>query len=301
LCSKGDEDLSLNTEETVIGFIGTGVMGKSMAMNLLKAGYAVHVYTRTKKKAEELIQEGCKWRDSIRELAGTASVIITMVGDPTDVREVYLSESGIINSANPGTYLIDMSSSSPKLAKEIHQEALSRVMYALDAPVSGGDIGARDGKLAIMVGGEQEVFETVRPILEVLGENILLQGDAGSGQHTKICNQITIAPAMIGVCEAIAYAEKGGLDPAMVLKSIETGAAGSFSLSRLAPRMIVENYAPGFYVKHFIKDMTIALESAKELGMMTPGLELAKKMYEELALRGEEESGTQALIKLYRN
>jgi 3-hydroxyisobutyrate dehydrogenase len=172
-------------------------------------------------------------------------------------------------------------------------------MYALDAPVSGGDIGAREGKLAIMVGGEKEIFEAVRPIFEVLGENIVLQGEASAGQHTKLCNQITAASTMIGVCEALVYAEKAGLDQKAVLKSIETGAAGSWSLSNLAPRIINGDFNPGFYVKHFIKDMT--LESAKEMGMMTPGLDLAKKMYEELAQRGEENSGTQALVKLYRN
>ncbi|MDQ0221040.1 NAD(P)-dependent oxidoreductase [Peribacillus cavernae] len=287
-------------EETVIGFIGTGVMGTSMARNLLKAGYPVHVYTRTKKKAEELIQEGCIWRNSISQLAGSAKVIITMVGDPTDVKEVYFGEFGIFQSTSPGTYLIDMSSSSPMLAKEIHQEALQYNLFALDAPVSGGDIGARDGKLAIMVGGDRSVFEAMRPIFSVLGENLVLQGEAGAGQHTKICNQVAAASTMIGVCEALVYAEKAGLDQTAVLKSIETGAAGSWSLSNLGPKMIAGNFEPGFFVKHFIKDMLIALESAKEMGLNTPGLELAKNMYVELSKSGEDTSGTQALIKLYK-
>jgi 3-hydroxyisobutyrate dehydrogenase len=293
--------LTLNKDETVIGFIGPGVMGKSMAMNLLKDGYTVQVYTRTKRKAEELIQEGCKWKDSISELAGSATVIITMVGDPKDVREVYFSETGIFNSANPGAFVIDMSSSSPKLAKEIYLEALKHGLYALDAPVTGGDIGARAGKLSIMVGGNREVFETMLPIFLTMGENIVLQGEAGAGQHTKICNQVAAATTMIGVCEALYYANQAGLDQTAVIKSIETGAAGSWSLSNLGPKMIAENFEPGFYVKHFIKDMLIALESAKEMGLSTPGLELAKSMYVGLSNLGEASSGTQALIKLYKN
>jgi 3-hydroxyisobutyrate dehydrogenase len=191
-----------------------------------------------------------------------------------------------------------MTTSSPMLAQKIYREALEKGILSLDAPVSGGDIGAREGRLSIMVGGDSEVFEAVKPIFEAMGKNIVLQGGAGAGQHTKMCNQIAIASNMMGVCEAIAYAKKAGLDPTTVLKSIETGAAGSWSLSNLGPRMIAGNYEPGFFVKHFIKDMKIALDSAKEIGLWAPGLELAKSLYEQLAAQGEEDSGTQALYKL---
>ncbi|GIO27158.1 putative oxidoreductase YkwC [Ornithinibacillus bavariensis] len=287
------------TQNTKIGFIGTGVMGKSMALNLLKAGYSVHVFNRTKEKAQELLNNGAVWKDSIKELSQEANVIISIVGYPKDVEEVYLGSGGIIENAKKGAYLIDMTTSKPSLAMQIFKKAKEKGLYSLDAPVSGGDIGAKNGTLAIMVGGEQEAFDTVFPIFEVMGSNIILQGKAGAGQHTKLSNQIAIASNMIGVCEAIAYAKKAGLDPVRVLDSITTGAAGSFSLSKLAPRMIEGDFAPGFYVKHFIKDMTIAIESAKELGLSTPGLELSLKLYQELAEKGEADSGTQALIKLF--
>lgn len=283
----------------VIGLIGTGVMGKSMARNLISAGYRLNIYTRTKEKAEELIALGATWQNSPAAVAGSSQIVITMVGYPKDVEEVYLGQEGLISHAQPGTYLIDMTTSSPRLAKKIYEEAKVKQIYALDAPVSGGDIGAREARLTIMVGGEPEAFEAVKPVLSAMGKNIILQGPAGAGQHTKMCNQIAIATNMIGVCEAIAYASKAGLDPRAVLKSIEAGAAGSWSLSNLGPRMIAGDFAPGFYVKHFIKDMTIALESAKEMGLLTPGLELAKNLYEQLAKTGESESGTQALIKLF--
>ncbi|HHV18910.1 MAG TPA: NAD(P)-dependent oxidoreductase [Thermoanaerobacterales bacterium] len=291
--------MSVCKEKTIIGFIGTGVMGKSMAKNLIKAGHRVIVYNRTKAKAQELIEMGAGWKDTAAEVAGKANVIITMVGYPKDVKEIYLGEEGIIQNARPGSYLIDMTTSSPKLAKEIYEIAKTKGLYALDAPVSGGDVGAREARLSIMVGGEPEVFEKVLPIFEIMGKNILLQGDAGAGQYTKMCNQIAIAPNMMGVCEAIAYAKKAGLDPKSVLKSIESGAAGSWSLSNYVPRMLMGDFEPGFYIKHFIKDMRIAMESAKEMGLKTPGLELALSIYEELADQGEENCGTQALFKYY--
>ncbi|MCA0991080.1 NAD(P)-dependent oxidoreductase [Pseudalkalibacillus hwajinpoensis] len=287
-------------KKPVLGFIGIGVMGESMVRNLIKAGYRMLISTRTKQKAEALIQEGAEWYDEVKDVAANADVIITMVGYPKDVEEVYIGENGLLEHARAHSILIDMTTSSPALAEEIYQHALSKQLYALDAPVSGGDVGAKEGKLSIMVGGELEVFENVQPIFEVIGQNIVLQGPAGAGQHTKMCNQIAIASNMIGVSEAIVYAEKAGLNPTTVLESIEFGAAGSWSLSNLAPRMISNRFEPGFYVKHFIKDMTIALESAKQMGMLTPGLELSKKLYEDLAERGEEDSGTQALVKLFR-
>lgn len=288
-------------KKPVLGFIGIGVMGESMVRNLIKAGYRTIISTRTKRKAEALIQEGAEWYDEVKDVAAKADVIITMVGYPKDVEEVYIGENGLLEHARAHSILIDMTTSSPALAEEIYQHALSKHLYALDAPVSGGDVGAKEGKLSIMVGGELEVFEKVQPIFEVMGQNIVLQGPAGAGQHTKMCNQIAIASNMIGVSEAIVYAEKAGLNPTTVLESIEFGAAGSWSLSNLAPRMISNRFEPGFYVKHFIKDMTIALESAKQMGMLTPGLELSKKLYEDLAERGEEDSGTQALVKLFRD
>ena len=291
--------MTLTKENTIIGFVGTGVMGKSMAGHLLKAGYQVLIFNRTKARAEELIKMGAVWQPTVAELAARSTVIITMVGYPKDVEEVYLSQDGIISHAKKGTYLVDMTTSAPDLAVKIYNEALTKGMYALDAPVSGGDVGAKEARLAIMAGGDQVVFKALVPILNLLGKNILLQGKAGSGQHTKMCNQIAIASTMIGVCEAIAYARTAGLNPETVLKSIESGAAGSFSLTNLAPRMLINNFAPGFYVKHFIKDMTIAMATAQAMGLLTPGLELAKSLYDKLAEQGEENSGTQALIKLY--
>jgi 3-hydroxyisobutyrate dehydrogenase len=289
----------MEMNKKTIGFIGLGVMGKSMARNLLKAGYPLFVYTRTKEKAADLLNEGAVWKETVAALAKEVDVIITMVGYPRDVEEVYFGDNGIIEHAKEGTYLIDMTTSTPSLAERIYEAAKAKKMYALDAPVSGGDIGAREARLAIMVGGDEAAFHECKPIFEVLGKNIVLQGKAGAGQHTKMCNQIAIATNMIGVCEALAYAKRAGLDLVKVLESISTGAAGSWSLSNLAPRMMVGDFEPGFYIKHFIKDMKIALEEAERLGLQLPGLELAQSMYEELAAKGEENSGTQALYKKY--
>lgn len=291
--------MAVQNKQRVIGFVGTGVMGKSMAGHFLKAGYEVLVYTRSKEKAEDLLAQGAVWKENVAVLARDADVIITMVGYPHDVEEVYLGADGIIANAKPGSYLIDMTTSKPTLAQKLYEEAKKHGLYSLDAPVSGGDIGAREARLTIMVGGDEEAFAEMEPLLRVMGTNVILQGGPGAGQHTKMCNQIAIASNMIGVCEAIAYAKRAGLDPEKVLMSIGTGAAGSWSLSNLAPRMIAGNFAPGFYIKHMIKDMTIALEAAKEMGLLTPGLELSKSLYEELAAAGEENSGTQALIKWY--
>lgn len=282
-----------------IGFIGLGVMGKSMARHLLKAGYPLLAYTRTKEKAEDLLQEGAVWKETVADLARDADVVMTMVGDPHDVEQVYFGEGGILENARPGTYVIDMTTSTPTLAQSIYEAAKQKGIHALDAPVSGGDIGAREGTLTIMVGGDEDVFLACKPILERLGTNIVRQGGAGAGQHTKMCNQIAIATNMIGVCEAMAYAKRAGLDPFKVLESIAKGAAGSWSLSNLAPRMLSGDFAPGFYVKHFIKDMKIALEEAERMNLPLPGLALAKQLYEELAQAGEENSGTQALYKWY--
>ncbi|MEH7251770.1 NAD(P)-dependent oxidoreductase [Neobacillus niacini] len=287
-------------ENTVIGFIGTGVMGKSMAGNLLAAGYQLFVYSRTKEKAGELLDKGAQWVETPGEMAKKATIIITMVGYPSDVEEIYLGENGLVSNGQPGSFLIDMTTSAPSLAMKISKAAKEKGIHAIDAPVSGGDIGAKEAKLSIMVGGEAEDFEAIKPILNLLGTNIVYQGKAGAGQHTKMCNQIAIASNMIGVCEAIIYAEKAGLDPESVLKSITTGAAGSWSLSNLAPRMLNGNFEPGFYIKHFIKDMKIAIDEAEHMEMKVPGLSLAKSLYEQLAEMGEENSGTQALYKYWK-
>ncbi|AZU64906.1 NAD(P)-dependent oxidoreductase [Neobacillus mesonae] len=276
-------------------------MGKSMASHLMTAGYPLVVYSRTKEKAKELVEKGAYWAPTPKEVAEKATVIFTMVGYPADVEEVYLGENGLIQHGGSGSYFIDMTTSAPSLAVKIYQEAKKRGIHAIDAPVSGGDVGAREAKLSIMAGGDSEAFEAVRPILAYLGTNIVYQGKPGSGQHTKMCNQIAIASNMIGVCEAIIYAEKAGLDPETVLQSISTGAAGSWSLSNLAPRMLNGNFEPGFYIKHFIKDMKIAIDEAEQMGMEVPGLALAKSLYDQLAEKGEENSGTQALYKYWKD
>jgi len=284
-----------------IGFIGTGVMGKSMAGHLMAAGHRLFVYTRTKAKAAELLERGADWRDSPAELAEDCEVVISIVGYPSDVEAIYLGDGGIVEHANPGAYLIDMTTSSPSLARRIHAAAAARGVHALDAPVSGGDVGAREARLSIMVGGDRAAFEAMRPILAAMGKNIVLQGGPGAGQHTKMSNQIAIASGMMGVCESLAYAKKAGLDPSVVLQSIESGAAGSWSLSNLGPRIIAGNFEPGFYVKHFIKDMKIALDSAEEMGLELPGLALARTLYERLSDAGFAEKGTQALYKLFED
>ncbi|MBW2659615.1 MAG: NAD(P)-dependent oxidoreductase [Deltaproteobacteria bacterium] len=286
-------------ETTKIGFIGTGVMGKSMARHLMKSKYPLHIYSRTKEKAKELIKEGAIWEESVAVLVAKCRIVFTIVGFPTDVEDVYLGDGGILNNISSGGYVIDMTTSQPQLAVKISAEAEKKGVSALDAPVSGGDTGARNGQLSIMVGGEEKAYETILPLFLLMGTNIVYQGPAGSGQHTKMCNQIVIAAGMMGVCEALAYAGHAGLDVETVLKSIESGAAGSWSLSNLGPRMIGGDFEPGFYVKHFIKDMIIASESAKSMNLETPGLDLAKSLYEKLAEQGGSDDGTQALFKIY--
>ncbi|MBC2372844.1 NAD(P)-dependent oxidoreductase [Listeria booriae] len=282
-----------------IGFIGVGVMGASMVRNLMAAGFEVHIYTRTESKAESVIQEGAIWHETPQDLAPLVDVLITMVGYPTDVEELYLAEDGLLTTLRSGAIAIDMTTSSPNLAKQIAEEGKALNIAVLDAPVSGGDIGAKNGTLTIMVGGEQEAFEVAEPVLNAMGQSVILQGTAGAGQHTKMVNQIAIASNMIGVTEALCYAKKAGLDPEKVLASISGGAAGSWSLSNLIPRVLQDDFAPGFFIKHFIKDMRIALDEAKQMNLELPGLALAEKMYQELADAGFAENGTQALIKHY--
>jgi len=291
--------MTLSPGKTTIGFIGIGVMGKSMAGHLLKAGYTLHIFTRTKSKASELYRNGAIWEESVADLSEKCDVIITMVGYPHDVHEIYLEKGGIIENAKPGTLVIDMTTSSPELAEKIYNAGKKMSIEVLDAPVSGGDTGARNASLSIMVGGDKQTFTRVYTLFEIMGTNIVFQGGAGSGQHTKIANQMVIAAGIVAVCESLAYTGKAGLDPEKVLESIGKGAAGSWTLNTLGPRMIKGDFEPGFYVKHFIKDMDIAINSSKALGLETPGLILARSLYQKLADQGYENKGTQILYKLF--
>ena len=283
-----------------IGFIGIGVMGQSMARHLISNGYEVAVYTRTKEKAQGIIQEGAMWCNSIFECAKGRDAVITMVGYPKDVEEVYLSEAGILASADPGTYLIDMTTTSPKLAIKIHEIAKAKGLHALDAPVSGGDVGAQKGTLAIMVGGEKEDFEACREIFECMGTHIVYEGKAGNGQHTKMANQIALGGVIASLCEAMAYAKHVGLDMTQMLTTIQQGAAGSWQMSHMAPRIAEGDLDPGFYIKHYIKDMNIAIEEAYDVGLKLEMMEKIRGMYEKLQDEGYEDLGTQALIKYYK-
>jgi len=281
-----------------IGFIGLGIMGQSMAGHLLAGGFGLNVYNRTKSKADGLVSRGATWFETPGEVAAHSDLVITIVGFPRDVEEVYFGPQGIIAHAK-NAILVDMTTSSPSLARDIAQEAAKKGLGALDAPVSGGDVGARDAKLTIMVGGSQEVFDQALPVLRLMGTSIILQGSAGMGQHTKMCNQIVIASNIMGVAEGLAYAKKVGLDPSTVLQSIGGGAASGFQLNVLGTRMIAGDYAPGFYIEHFIKDLTIALAEAKKLDLDLPGLSQAKKLYDQMVAKGLGRDGTQGLLQLY--
>lgn len=283
-----------------IGFIGVGIMGKSMVRNLRKAGYEVAIYTRTKAKAEDVIAEGAVWCDTAAECAKGRDVVITIVGYPKDVEEVYFGDNGIIANADPGTYVIDMTTTSPRLAVRIWEEAEKAGLHAVDAPVTGGDTGAKAGTLTILAGGKKEDFDACVPVFESMGKNINYEGKAGNGQHTKMCNQIAIAGALAGACEAMVYAKNTGLDVDTMLKSISTGAAGSAQMNNVASKAAKDDYAPGFFLKHFIKDMGIADEEAlaadTRLGVLEDVLGMAKKLESE----GMGDLGTQALIKYYK-
>ncbi|TFE00329.1 NAD(P)-dependent oxidoreductase [Jeotgalibacillus salarius] len=283
-----------------IGFIGTGVMGASIVTRLKKK-HTLHIYTRTKQKAEELIQNGAIWEGSPSALAAQCDIIFTMVGYPEDVNEVYSGEEGIFKTAAEGTICVDLTTSKPELAKQLFDIGKSKGIHMIDAPVSGGDLGAKNGILSIMAGGEESIFNEILPVLKEFGSNIVYHGKAGSGQHTKMSNQIVIGSTMTGVCEALTYAIKAGLNPEKVLASISQGAAGSWSLSHLAPRVLNEDYEPGFYIHHFIKDLKIALDESKKMGLSLPGLELALKSYEQASDIGLSDKGTQALFKVYED
>lgn len=281
-----------------IGFIGVGVMGGPMVLNLMKKGFDVSIYTRTKFKAEGVIAAGAHWCDTIADCAAGRDVVITIVGYPKDVEEVYFSEKGILNSADKGTVLIDMTTTSPRLSERIYAAAKEKGMTALDAPVSGGDVGAQKGTLAIMVGGDRDAFDKMHVVFAAMGTNIRYQGGAGCGQHTKMANQIAISGCVAAVCEAIAYAKRCGLDPQDMFDAISTGAAGSWQLTNNGQKIINGDYAPGFYVKHFIKDMNIALDEAQARDLDLTVLHMVRDKYDELAAQGGADEGTQALIKV---
>ncbi|MBR2742696.1 MAG: NAD(P)-dependent oxidoreductase [Clostridia bacterium] len=282
-----------------IAFIGTGVMGGPMAINLLKAGFGVGVYTRTKEKAREAVSKGAVWHDDIPSCVEDAEAVITMVGYPKDVEEVYFGAGGIIENAPAGAYLIDMTTTSPALSRRIYDAAKKRGLHALDAPVSGGDIGANNATLSIMAGGDEEDFKACGEIFSALGKTAVYQGGAGSGQHTKMANQIAIAGTIAAVCEAITYAKAAGLSAESVLSSIGGGAAGSFQMTNMGPKMLSGDFGPGFYLKHFIKDMRIAAEESKKNGAELGVLKYVLSMYERLSDEGMDDMGTQALIKYY--
>lgn len=283
-------------KNTKIGWIGTGVMGNPMCGHILDAGYKVSVFNRSKSKSENLLQKGAVWWDSPKEVALNSDIIFTIVGYPSDVRDVYFSDQGIFSGIKKGSILIDMTTTKPTLSVEIYQYANSHGCTFIDAPVSGGDIGAREARLSIMIGGDQDTVKSVIPLFNIMGNNVVYQGRAGSGQHTKICNQIAVAGIMISTCETLMYAHKAGLNLETVLSSITKGAATSWTLENLAPRILKEDFSPGFYVEHFIKDLKIAIEESDRMNLKLPGLSLAYKLYNNLMEMGHGKSGTQALI-----
>ncbi|TWT67778.1 NAD(P)-dependent oxidoreductase [Crateriforma conspicua] len=291
--------MSVNAIEpgkTRIGWIGTGVMGASMCGHLIDAGFSATVCNRTRSKAEALIKRGATWADSPRAVAETSDVIFTIVGFPHDVRSVILDEdTGVLAGCESGNIIVDMTTSQPSLAVEIAEAAAKRDVLALDAPVSGGDKGAKEGTLSIMIGGDAGAVAALQPCWDAMGKTVVQQGDAGSGQHTKMVNQILISTGMIGVCEALIYGHRAGLDLPTVLKSVGSGAAGSWSLSNLGPRIIDNNFDPGFFVEHFIKDMGIALAESRRMGLSMPGLALAQQLYQAVAAQGHAKDGTHAL------
>ena len=284
------------TKETKIGWIGTGVMGSSMFGHIIDAGYGGYVYTRTKEKAQRLIDSGISWQENPLLIAEKSDVIITIVGFPIDVEEVYFGEQGVLSGVSERSLLIDMTTNSPSLAVKIFNAAKNKGAFSLDAPVSGGDVGAKNATLSIMVGGDEEVFDSAKPLLELMGDKVNYQGKAGSGQHTKMSNQIVVASSMIGVCESLLYGMKAGLDPERMLASISKGAAACWTLDNLAPRILQRNFEPGFFVEHFVKDMGIALDEAKRMNLVLPGLSLVHQLYISVKAKGLEKKGTQALM-----
>jgi len=281
--------------ETRIGWIGAGVMGSSMCAHLIDAGFSATVTNRTKSKAKGLLDKGARWADSPRAVAEAADVVFTIVGYPSDVRCVVLGDDGALAGSKSGNVLVDMTTSEPSLAIEIAEQAEQKGVHSVDAPVSGGDVGAREARLSIMIGGDAGVVEALAPCWQAMGKTIVHQGGPGAGQHTKMVNQTLIATGMIGICEALLYGYRAGLDLETVMQSVASGAAGSWSLSNLGPRIIAGNFDPGFFVEHFIKDMGIALAESKRMGLSMPGLALAHQLYVALAAQGHARDGTHAL------
>ena len=279
-----------------LGWIGTGVMGSAMAGHLLTKDQALTVFSRTRSKAEGLLQRGARWAESPARVADESDVVFTMVGFPRDVSDVYLGEAGLVHQARAGMVFVDMTTAPPSLAGTIAEAVKARGAQFLDAPVSGGDVGARNASLSIMVGGEVHVLEAIRPLFESLGTSIAHQGATGAGQHTKLCNQITIAGTMIGVCESLLYGYRAGLNLETMLQSIRGGAAACWALDNLAPRILARNFAPGFFVEHFVKDMGIALEESRRMGLVLPGLSLVHQLYLAVQAHGHGRSGTHALM-----
>ena len=279
-----------------IGWVGTGVMGASMAGHLQKTGHNLWVFNRSKEKAGKLLGNGAKWCSSPAAVAANSEIVFTIVGHPADVREVYLGENGILKAESLCSIVVDMTTSQPSLAKTLFEQAAKKGVESLDAPVSGGDVGARDAKLAIMAGGKREIFEKVLPLFQLMGTTISYMGGSGAGQHTKVCNQILVAGNMIGACEALLYAAKQGLDKQQVIDIVGKGAASSWAINNLGPRIVQGNYDPGFFVEHFIKDMGIALDEAAAIGLSLPGLALVWQLYIAVKAQGHGRSGTQALF-----
>jgi 3-hydroxyisobutyrate dehydrogenase len=271
-------------------------MGSSMCGHLIKQGFQATVYNRSRDKAQTLLAQGAAWADTPKQLAERSDVVFSIVGFPRDVREVLLGADGALAGAKAGAILVDMTTSEPSLAVEVHAAAAARGVHSVDAPVSGGDIGAREARLSIMIGGDEAVVAALRPCFEAMGKTIVHQGGPGAGQHTKMVNQTLIAAGMISVCEALLYAKKAGLNLETVLQSVTPGAAGSWSLSNLGPRIIARNFEPGFFVEHFIKDMGIALAEAERMNLCLPGLALAKQLYEAVRAQGLARKGTHALM-----
>ncbi len=284
-----------------IGWIGAGVMGRAMCGHVLRAGHEVLLFTRTPSSAAALLEAGAVWCDSPAAVARASEVVVSIVGYPHDVRSIYFGSEGILEHAAPGAVVVDMTTSSPSLAQEIAAAATKRGIAALDAPVSGGDVGARNGTLAIMVGGDAAVLERVRPVLACMGSTIRHMGPAGAGQHTKMCNQILIAGTMIGMVESLLYAMAAGLDVKEVVAVIGSGAAGCWSVNNLGPRIAQGDFTPGFYIKHFVKDMGIALEECRRMGLCVPGLAVVEQLYQAAIAQGYENLGTQALYKVLLN
>ncbi len=285
--------------QRTIGFIGLGVMGAPMAGHIRASGERLLIYTRTKSKARLVLDTGAEWRDSPKQIAEECDVVFTMVGYPKDVEEIYFGPDGLIENARPGTIFVDFTTSRPDLAVKIYESAKARGLSAIDAPVSGGDIGAKNATLTIMVGGDEETFQKVKPLLETVGKTVILQGGPGAGQHTKMANQIAVAGNLLGTVEALIYAKNAGLDPKHVLLSIANGAAQSWQLSNNAPRMLERNFDPGFYIKHFLKDLRIALDSAHAMHIELPMLALSEKLFAKMVNEGMGELGTQAIYLLY--